>query len=241
MNVELEVLISDAARSGWAEGPSSRLAEGIEERIVSLLPSRIRIALGDDEAAQLARLIAWERCHELAVVVPPGGVTWGYLANFVRWRLTDVLRAEVHRRRQHPLTTPLPEPEALPRPLLGGHLDQIVEELARQGMAPAVARLLIAAAADGTSYQRAAIVVRLRRVGASKEQAEAFSWLLRGGAAGRSALARLASGQPPGQVFADPDVRRWIWAASGRDLRFFGLRGALGRRRLVGVGFLRAA
>jgi len=241
MNVELEDLISDAARSGWAEGPSRRLAEGIEERIVAVLPSRIRVALGGDEAAQLARSIAWERCHELAVVTPPGGVSWGYLANFVRWRLTDVLRAEAHRRRQHPLTAALPEPAPAPRPLLGHHLDQIVEELARHGMRPATARLLITAAADGTSYQRAAIVVRLRRVGASKEQADAFSWLLRGGAAGHSALARLASGQPPRQVFADPDVRRWIWAAAGRDLRFFGRRRAIEYRRSVAAGVLRAA
>ncbi|GAB3934200.1 hypothetical protein GCM10029976_042810 [Kribbella albertanoniae] len=241
MDVELEVLISDAAESGWAEGPSGRLAEGIEERIVAPLSSRLRAALGNDEAAQLARVIAWERCRELAANPPAGGISWGYLANLVRWRLKDTLRSEVLRRQKHPLVALLPEQESSYQPGLGRYLDRIVEQLERHGLAPATSRLFIGAAADGPSYQRSAIVLRLRRVGATRQQAEAFSWLLRGGAGKPSALARLAIGQPPWEVFADPDVKGWIWAASGRDLRFFGRRSVLGRRRLVGLGVLRAA
>ncbi|GAA0597793.1 hypothetical protein HPO96_20810 [Kribbella sandramycini] len=240
MTEELEVLIADAAGSGWAEGPSRRLAEGIEERIVAPLSSRLRAALGYDEASQLARVIAWERCRELAGSPPAQGVSWGYLNNLVRWRLTDLLRSELARRRRLSLLAEFPEQEVV-APRLGDHLDRIVDELERGGLSAVTARSLVRAAADGPPYYRAAIVLRLRRVGATGEQAEAFSWLLRGGAGRPSALARLASGQPPEKVFSEPDVRRWIWAASGRDLRFFGRSGALGRRRLVGLGQLAAA
>ncbi len=239
MNDELEVLIADAADSDWAEGPSRRLAEGIEERIVAPLSGRFRALLGHEEASQLARVIAWERCRELAVDPPERGVSWGYLATLVRWRLTDVLRTELARRQRLSSTEPPEREMELPR--LGHHLDQIVDELERKGMTAATARKLVGAAADGPPYYRAAMVLRLRRVGATGEQAEAFSWLLRGGAGRPSALARLASGQPPTKVFDDPDVRRWIWAAAGRDLRFFGRGGRLGHRRLGALGQLRAA
>ncbi|GAA1713356.1 hypothetical protein GCM10009745_72080 [Kribbella yunnanensis] len=241
MDVELEVLISDAAESGWAEGPSRRLAEGIEERIVAPLSSRLRSGLGSDEAAQLARAIAWERCRELAANPPASGISWGYLANLVQWRVKDVLRAEVLRGKKHPLVTMLPDREGVHQPWLGRHLERIVEQLELKGLPPETSSLFISTASDGPSFQRAAIIHRLRRVGATKKQAEAFSWLLRGGAGRPSALARLATGQSAWEVFADPEVRRWVWAASGRDLRFFGRRSLLGHRRSVGWELLRAA
>jgi hypothetical protein len=92
---------------------------------------------------------------------------------------------------------------------------------------------LIRAAADGPPYYRAAIIGRLREAGTHRGQAEGFAWLLRGGAANRSALARLASGQAAGEVFADPVVRRWIVAAAGRDPSFAGGRAGLSSRRVV--------
>jgi hypothetical protein len=241
MDVDLEVLIADAERSGWAPGPSRRLADGIEARIVVPLSSRLRTALGADEAAQLARVIAWERCLELAVEPPEGGVSWGYLANLVRWRLQDAARAEVTRRRRHPLTHQFPDAEAAHRPTLGNHLERIAFELAAEGLSPKVGRRLIRAAADGPPFYRAGIVARVRRAGATRSQAEALAWLLRGGARHMSALARLAVGEPPDVVFNDPVVRRWIRAAAGRDLRFFGGPSRLGHRRAAGVEWLRAA
>ncbi|MER7243097.1 hypothetical protein [Kribbella sp. NPDC000426] len=240
MDVDLEVLIADAERSGWAPEPSRRLADGIEARIVVPLSSRLRTALGPDEAAQLARVIAWERCLELAVDPPEGGVSWGYLANLVRWRLQDAVRAEVVRRRRHPLTHQLPDGEAAHRPVLGQHLDRIALELVGEGLALVVGRRLIRAAADGPPFYRAGIVARVCRAGATRSQAEAFAWLLRGGASQTSALARLALGEPADSVFADPAVRRWMRVASGRDQRFFGGPSRLGHRRAAGVEWLTA-
>ncbi|WP_344215767.1 hypothetical protein [Kribbella sancticallisti] len=241
MDVDLEVLIADAEQSGWAPGPSRRLADGIEARIVVPLSGRLRWALGSDEAAQLARVIAWERCLELAVDPPEGGVSWGYLANLVRWRLQDALRAEVIRRRRHPLTHQPPESEVEQGSVLGHHLDRIALELTAAGLSSETCRRLIHAAADGPPFYRAGIVVRVRRAGATKAQAEALAWLLRGGAGQRSALARLAVGESPAAVFADPVVQHWIRAASGRDLRFFGGPSRLGHRRAAGVEWLHAA
>jgi hypothetical protein len=241
MDVELEVLITDAARSGWASEPSQRLADGIESNIVAPLSNRLRAVLGRDEAAQLARVIAWERCRELAVNRPESGVSWGYLANLVRWRLMDVVRSEMLRRQRHPLTHRPPEREVIHRLSLGPHLDRIAEELEGEGLPAAVGRGLIRVAADGPPFYRAAIIVRLRQAGASGAQAEGLAWLLRGGAGGASALARLAQGQSPEQVFADPVVRRWIRAAAGRDLRFFSRPSRLGRRRAAGLARPRAA
>jgi hypothetical protein len=241
MDVELEVLIADAARSGWASEQSQRLVEGIESNIVAPLSSRLKVALGHEEAAQLARVIAWERCRELAINRPEAGVSWGYLANLVRWRLKDAVRSEVVRRQRHPLTHQLPEREVTHRPSLGPHLDRIAAELEKEGLSPAVGRKLIRVAADGPPFYRAAIVVRLRRAGAAGAQAEGLAWLLRGGAGRASALARLAQGQTPEEVFADPVVRRWILAGAGRDLRFFGRPSRLGHRRAVPLERVRAA
>jgi hypothetical protein len=241
MDVELEDLIADAAGSGWAPEPSRRLADEIEVHIVAPMSSRIRAALGHDEAAQLARAIAWERCRELAVNPPAAGASWGYLANLVRWRLMDAVRSNVLRHQRHPLTHELPEPEAGHRLSLGPHLERIAAELEREGLPPAVGRRLIQVAADGPPFYRSEIVLRLRRARATAAQAEGLAWLLRGGAGRTSALARLAMGQTPDEVFADPVVRRWIRAAAGRDLRFFARPSRLGHRRAVGLEWFAAA
>lgn len=241
MDVELEILIADAARSNWGAGPSRRLAAEIEIHIVAPLSSRLRAALGHDEAAQLARVIAWERCRELAVNPPQAGVSWGYLANLVRWRLMDAVRSDVLRRQRHPLTHELPEPEVSHHLSMGSHLERIASELEREGLPPAVGRRLIRVAADGPPFYRSEIIARLRRARATAAQAEGLAWLLRGGAGRSSALARLAMGQPPDEVFADPVVRRWIRAAAGRDLRFFGRPSRLGHRRAAGLEWLAAA
>jgi hypothetical protein len=168
MDVELEVLIAAAAGSGWAEEPSTRLVVGIEERIVAPLSSRLRAALGQDEAAQLARVIAWERCRELAVAPPAGGVSWGYLANYVRWRLADVVRAEALRRRRHPPTAAMPDEEAVSSERLGSQLERIVEELASLGLAPTTGRLFFAcggSAQRGSRRSRSAGCFVVARVG----------------------------------------------------------------------------
>jgi hypothetical protein len=241
MDVDLEELIAEAARSGWAAEPSRRLVEEIESHIVVPLSSRLRAALGRDEAEQLARVIAWERCLELAAAPPPDGLSWGYLANLVRWRLMDVVRATVLHGRRHQLTHRLPEPAPTHRWSLGPHLEQIASELESEGLPAAVGRRLIRVAADGPPYYRAAIIARLRRARATAAQAEGLAWLLRGGAGRPSALARLALGQAPDEVFNDPGVRRWIRAAAGRDQRFFGRPSRLGLRRAAGVEWLTAA
>ncbi|MEV6273339.1 hypothetical protein AB0L64_39650 [Kribbella sp. NPDC051936] len=241
MDVDLEELIAEAARSGWATEPSRRLAEEIESHIVVPLSSRLRAALGRDEAEQLARAIAWERCLELAAAAPPDGVSWGYLANLVRWRLMDAVRSDVLHGRRHHLTHRFPEQPPAQRWSLGPHLEKIAYELEAAGLPAPVGRRLIRVAADGPPYYRAAIIKRLQRARATAAQAEGMAWLLRGGAGRPSALARLALGQAPDEVFDDPLVRRWIQAASGRDQRFFGGPSRLGHRRAAGVAWLESA
>lgn len=241
MDVDLEQLIVDAAQSGWAPEPSRRLAEEIESHIVAPLSSRLRAALGYEEAEQLARVIAWERCLALAIDRPAAGVSWGYLANHVRWRLMDAVRSDVLRSHRHPLTHQLPEPELTHRASLGVHLERIASELEDEGLPAAVGRRLIRVAADGPPYYRSAIILRLRRARATAAQAEGLAWLLRGGAGRQSALARLALGESPEEIFSDPVVRRWILAAAGRDLRFFGRPSRLGHRRAAGVEWLAVA
>ena len=131
MTAELQKLLNDAAASNWASIPSDRLAEGIEERIIAYLPSRARGALGAEEAAQRARVIAWERCKLLAER-RRGTATWGFLANIVRWRLTDAVRAEALRSQRHPLTDVVPERVDRGQAVeLGSLLKQISAELAR--------------------------------------------------------------------------------------------------------------
>ncbi|TCC34952.1 hypothetical protein [Kribbella sindirgiensis] len=241
MDVDLEELIAEAARSGWAPEPSRRLAEEIESHIVVPLWGRLRDVLGRDEAEQMARVIAWERCLELATAPPADGVSWGYLAKLVRWRLLDAARVTVLHHRRHKLTHRLPEPRPTHRWSLGPHLERIAYELESEGLPAAVGRRLIRVAADGPPYYRAGIIARLRRARATAEQAEGLAWLLRGGAGRPSALARLALGEAPDEVFNDPGVRRWIRAAAGGDQRFFSGPSRLGLRRAAGVEWLAAA
>ncbi|MEU4295339.1 hypothetical protein AB0E63_44570 [Kribbella sp. NPDC026596] len=217
MTEELQALLVDAADSGWAEEPSMRLAAAIEHRIVAELPSRLRIALGNDEAAQMARVLAWERCRRLAEKPPASQVTWGYLANMVRWRLADVVRQEARRRQRHPLIDYLPETEQ-PSMLadLGPLLDRIGIRLERAGLAVGEVRRRLVAAADGPGYSKHAIAARVRAIGVPRGQAEGLAWLLHNGPIRTSALSRLAGGQPPDVVFADVSVQRWIGQAAGR-------------------------
>jgi hypothetical protein len=230
MTAELRELLTDLTDSNWAPDPSRRLARGIEERIVAHIPSRLRIALGPDEAAQIARVVAWERCKQLAADPPQGGPSWGYLANKVRWRLADTVRANTLRSRRHPLTQHLPEQQDTPGlSELGSLLDEIAVELSRQGLPMAQARRYILIASDGPRFERAAIVARLVASGATRAQGEGFAWLLRGGAAKPSALARLAAGHSPRETFRDPVVHRWLLAATGHDPHFSGGRSGLGR------------
>ncbi|MEV6282730.1 hypothetical protein [Kribbella sp. NPDC051770] len=223
MSVELEQLLKVLVESGWAAGPADRLARGIEERIVASVPSRAKSALGSEEAAQRARVIAWERCRSLAVSRPAGGATRGYLANVVRWRLTDAVRAEALRRERHPVVQVVPDRMDERRPAyLGRYLDLIAAELELAGMPSRTARRLIVLSAEGQRLDRSAIRARLQQAGLPLSQAEGMAWLLRGGAANPSALARLANGQRPDEVFQDRVVRRWLRAAAGLDLAFTG-------------------
>jgi hypothetical protein len=217
MTEELQALLVEAADSGWAEEPATRLARAIERRIVDEVPSRLRVALGNDEAAQLAWVLAWERCLRLAAEPPARAVTWGYLANMVRWRLADVVRQEARRRQRHPLTDYIPEsvqPGLLGE--LGPHLDRIGAQLEQAGLAVGEVRRRLMAAADGPSFSKHAIMARVREIGVPREQAEGLAWLLHSGSIRRSAFTRLATGQPAGAVFGDPTVRRWIDQAAGR-------------------------
>ncbi|GAB3837637.1 hypothetical protein [Kribbella italica] len=222
MTVELQKLLTDAAASNWAPGPSERLAEGIEERIIAFLPSRARAALGAEEAAQRARVIAWERCRLLAER-SRGTANWGFLANAVRWRLADAVRAETLRRQRHPLTDFVPERVDRQHVMqLGPLLDLIAAELAGAGLSERTARRLLLVATEGSRFERSAIRDRLMAAGTARSQAEGLAWLLRGGAANRSAVARLATGELREEVFADAVVRRWTIAAAGRDQTFSG-------------------
>jgi hypothetical protein len=221
MDDDLEALINAAAGSTWAKEPSRQLVDAIERHIVRPLPLWLKTALGREEAAQLARVIAWEKCQEFAVKRPDSGVSWGYLANVVRWRVIDAVRAEALHRQRHPLTPTVPDVESEEMSLLGEYLDRIVTELERYGLPPAVSRELMRAAADGPPFYRSTIITRLRLSGITHAQAEGLAWLLRGSRSKPSALARLAAGQADTRVFADFTVRNWLKAAAGHDLLFF--------------------
>ncbi|ONI79077.1 hypothetical protein BWI15_00440 [Kribbella sp. ALI-6-A] len=233
MTVELQELLVEVAESNWGSAASELLARGIEERIVAFLPSRARTALGPEEAAQRARVVAWERCRAMV----DRGVftaTWGYLANVVRWRLADSVRAEALRRQRHPLTQVIPERADERAPAeLGPLLDWIAVELTRWGLSERRARGLLHVATDGARFERSAIRSRLLAAGATRSQAEGLAWLLRGGAANPSAVARLATGQPRVEVFDHPLIQRWLAAAAGLDPTFVG--GRRGTGSLPGV------
>jgi hypothetical protein len=231
MTEELQALLVEAADSGWADEPSNRLAQAIERRIVAEVPSRLRVALGNDDAAQLARVLAWERCHRLAVQSPVRQITWGYLANMVRWRLADVVRQDARRRQRHPLTDYLPErvqPALLEE--LGPHLDRIGAQLEHAGLAVAEVRRRMVAASEGPSFSKHAITARVRDIGVPREQAEGLAWLLHSGPIRRSALSQLASGQPAQAVFRDPVVKLWINQAAGGAVSRFPRAPGLGGR-----------
>jgi hypothetical protein len=223
------------------------LARGIEEKIVAFLPSRAKAALGAEEAAQRARVIAWERCKLLAE--RESTATWGFLANIVRWRLADAVRAEALRRQRHPLTEVIPERADWSLDAdLGPLVDSIAAELTRAGLAACTARRMLLVATEGSRFERSAIRGRLMDAGASRSQAEGIAWLLRGGAANRSALARLAAGELSAEVFGDRVVRRWIAAAAGQDRSFIGGRsgtasalGSVGGVESPGFGLARTA
>ncbi len=222
MTVELDELLVEVARTNWAPVPSERLAQGIEERIIAFLPSRARSALGGDEAAQLARVIAWERCRKLSRR-GSGQISWGYLANVVRWRLADAVRADSLRRQRHPLSHQPPErSDETTHHELGPLLECLSAELTRTGLPDRIARQLMIVASEGPRFERSAIRGRLLAEGVPRSQSEGLAWLLRGGAANPSAIARLASGQSPSLVFQDAVVRRWLAAAAGLDTSFIG-------------------
>ncbi|MFC0627453.1 hypothetical protein [Kribbella deserti] len=218
---DLGQLIRSAAAGEWLGTAANELAEAIEHHVVRPLPSRLRSGLGRDEAEQLARVLAWAASRELAAKPPSRGVSWGYLANLVRWRVADAVRAEALRRHRHTVVAVLPERSGTPlvEPL-GDNLDRIAQELCREGLPLASARRLLLVATDGPRFERAAIAARLTGCGVDRSQADGMAWLLRGGAIHRSALYRLAMGEPPAVVFADAVVRRWVKAAAGRDPGF---------------------
>jgi hypothetical protein len=207
----LEPLLRRAAAADWRGAPSETLAAAIEDRIVDPLPSRLRAGLGAGEAECVARLVAWQRCHALAGD-SPRRLTWGFLANHVRWRVADRLDAEVLRARRHPLTDTLPE-RAAADPIdpaeggeLGEALELLVDRLEACGCRPA--RRWVVAALDGDRLGRRSITDRLVQAGLRPAQADALAVLLRGGRGFVSVVARVASGEHPEAVFAEPAVRR---------------------------------
>lgn len=229
---ELQPLIQAASDAAWQGEPARILAEAIEAQIVKPLPSRLRSGLAWGEAEQLARVLAWEAARDLAAKLPERAISWGYLANFVRWRVADAVRAEALRRRRHMAAATLPERPGNPLvPPLGDNLERIAHELELVGLPYPAAIKLLRIAADGPRYERAAIASRLQGSGVDRGQAEGMAWLLRGGAANRSALHRLSAGESAHVVFSDAVVRRWLHAAAGRDRGFRAGRTGMPMRR----------
>jgi hypothetical protein len=209
----LATLLQAASAAGWTGAAADDLAAAIETNIVASVPIRLRQALGSDEARQRARVLAWERCRRLAVDPPADGLEWGYLANHVRWKLADAVRAEALRRQRHPVIESVPEGIATDlREPFGERLERLSQELSSAGMTPSVAGQLLRAAVEGPRFERRRIAARVEEAGASHGQAEALAWLLRGGPGFESVIVRLARGDSPLHVFADPDVRRRITA-----------------------------
>lgn len=204
----LKELLQAAAAAHWAGVPAETLAHAIEERIVATVPARLRQALGTDEACQRARAIAWQRCRALADESSGASPEWGYLANHVRWRLADAVRAETLRQNRHVLHASPPESPA-PAYLtpLGPRLERLADELASTDADHAFVTHLLRVAADGPRFERARIAARLTDAGADREQAEALTWLLRGGPGFRSVLARMADGEHADDVLGDHAVQ----------------------------------
>jgi hypothetical protein len=216
---ELAALLQTASAAEWTGTAADDLAAAIETNIVASVPLRLRQALGADEARQQARVLAWERCRRLAADPPAGGLEWGYLANHVRWKLADAVRAEARRRQRHPVIESVPERVAAdPRAPFGERLERLCQELSSAGVTPSVANRLLRAAVEGPRFERRRIAARVEGAGASPGQAEALALLLRGGSGFESVIARLAGGESSAYVFADPDVRRRI-ASIGRSFQ----------------------
>jgi hypothetical protein len=227
---ELDVLLADAAAEDWRGRATDRLAVEIEDKVISTLSTRLRIALGPDEACQHGRVIAWERCRALAENPPADGVRWGFLANHVRWRLADAVRAETLRSARHPVSALPPERPAAPTlPWLGPRLERLADELCLSGLDAGTAYRWLQTASDGPRFKRAHIAARLVEAGADDQQADALAWLVRGGARFESVLARLARGEQPEVVFSDPSVR-------GRIVRAVTTRHSVPARRRVDRG-----
>lgn len=207
----LSDLLRRASLSDWSGAPADDLAIEIENHIVASIPLRLQHALGADEARQRARVIAWERCRRLSDDPPSGGLQWGYLANFVRWKLADAVRAEALRRQRHPVIDYVPD-RATPelRAPLGQRLDTVTEQLVAAGLDRRVANSLVRAAVEGPRFERRRIAERVEWAGGSAEQAQALALLLRGGPRCDSVIARLTRGQTAAEVFTDPSVARRI-------------------------------
>jgi hypothetical protein len=205
---ELEPMLRRAAAENWQGAATDGLAAAIEHRIIGQLPSRLRSGLGPGEAESVAWLAAWTRCRELAEELPKR-LTWGFLANHVRWRVADRLTAELLRAQRHPLTDELPE-RATPGPAdvdgLGPALEALVDALEAIGFDRADS--WIATALDGGRLGLLTITDRLVEAGASRAQADALAVLMRGGRGAVSVVARVARGEDPDAVFAESTVRR---------------------------------
>lgn len=208
---DLQALVDESAAHDWVGETADRLAAAIEVYVVQAVPSRVERVLGQDEARQRARVLAWERCLRLAGDPPPAGLGWGYLANHVRWRLADAVRAELLRHDRHPSRSEIPERQApeVVRPL-GRRLEMLAVELSACGIELGTASRWLRAAGEGPRFERAAIAARLVEVGAGQQQAKALAWLLRGGPRFESVLSRLARGESAGHVFDDPRVRAQV-------------------------------
>jgi hypothetical protein len=201
-------LLERAAAENWCGAACEALGTAIEHRVVDPLSSRLRTGLGSSEAESVARFVAWKRCRVLADSMPTR-LTWGYLANHVRWRVTDCLDAELLRARRHPLTDRLPEvaaPNPADREELGPAVELLVDKLESYGCASA--RTWVAAALDGDRLGRPHLINRLTEAQVPPPQANALATLLRGDRGFVSVVARVARGECPDAVFTEPAVHR---------------------------------
>jgi hypothetical protein len=207
-DAELGSLLERASAENWRGAASEALGAAIERRVVDPLSSRLRAGLGSGEAESVARFVAWQRSRVLANSMPTR-LTWGYLANHVRWRVTDRLDAELLRACRHPLTDRLPEvaaPNPAVREELGPAVELLVDKLESYGCAPA--RTWVAAALDGDRLGRQSIIDRLIEAHVPRDQANALATLLRGDHGFVSVVARFARGECPDAVFTEPAVRQ---------------------------------
>lgn len=233
----LHTLLTDAKASGWSGPAADRLIEAIEHRVINCLSFRLRAGLGDDEARQVAWMLAWEHCIHLADRRVQEQ-TWAYLGKWVHLQLSSQLRNELRRRRCHTLCggtnldsepgsevtharLAFTEAEA-PRMIqeLGPALDALVAAL--ESACCDQARRLVLAALDGPigargpqGVGRRGLIERAMNVGATRIQAGALAKLLGGHRGAQSVVARIARGEPPRIVLHEPVVRQRIICAAG--------------------------